>query len=805
MKKITLLLIHLFFLSTISFTQVVTILDQTTMTPLINVAIFSKSLQKSSTTDDKGKADITGFQNSNDINISHVGYEELNLSFDQITQMQFTVLMNEEPLSLNEVVISVNKVEETKKTIAQQVQVISAKDMTKIQAQSTADLISGAGIHVQKSQMGGGSPVLRGFEASRLLLVIDGIRMNNLIYRTGHLQDVIKTDNNALERIEVLYGPSSTMYGSDALGGVIRLFTKKPLLASGNQKTNIKVNFMSRYGSASDELTNHIDFNYGTKKVASFTSFTYSKFGDLMGGKNQNPFYTGTYGERPYYVERINGKDSLVKNSNRYLQVQSAYSQFDLIEKVLYQQNERLAHTFNIQYSNSTDIPRYDRLTDPGTSGNDLKSAEWYYGPQMRFMAAYDLNYRMSGFFQNFHFGTNYQSLEESRHNRNFGSNKLNHRIENVGVFGADIDFQKTTLNHDLRVGLEMQLNTLKSTANKENIDDGSTSKLDTRYPDGDNNMNFVAAYYSHTWKIDEHLVLTDGIRAGYSSLHSTLVDTALMFHLPYTDIKQETPVISGTFGLIHSPTDNLKLSLLVSTGFRVPNVDDLSKIFGSAPGTVIVPNPDLKPEKTINYELGFTTIFNSTTRWENAVYYTSYRDIAVVDPFELNGQDSILYDGTMSKVYANQNRDEAYIYGFSSNLDSRLDDHFNMRIGINYTYGRIKTDSSDVPLDHIPPLLANLAFNYSFKKFSSDLALYYNGAKKLKDYYLNGEDNEQYATEMGMPAWFVVNFLASYQVHKYFTLQAGVDNIFDTQYRTFASGINAPGRNFKFVLRFRI
>lgn len=705
-------------------------------------------------------------------------------------------------VTLTEVVVSVNKEEETKKTVAQQVQVLTPKDIESSQALSTADLISSNGIPVQKSQQGGGSPVLRGFEASRILLMMDGVRLNNLIYRAGHLQDIIKTDNNSFERIEILYGPSSTVYGSDALGGVIHIYTKKPLFSEGDS-AKIKVNILSRYESANTGLTEHFDFNYGRKKFASLTSFSYSKFDDLMCGKNQNPFYTSEYGTRPYYVNYLgDGKDTLIKNSNRYLQVGSGFSQYDLMQKFSFKQSDHLTHGINLQYSNSSDVPRYDRLTDPSAT-TGLRSSEWYYGPQSRLLAAYDMNIKNpEGKFEGIHLGLNYQMLEESRHNRNFNSKFRSNRIENVSVIGANLDFLKKIKTHDMRFGLDAQLNSLKSTANKENIVAGTTEKLDTRYPDGDNTMNNVALYFSHTWKIKEELALVDGFRVGYSMLHSTLVDTAVLFHLPYTDVEQKTPAYSGSIGIINTPSDELKLSFLISTGFRIPNVDDMSKIFGSTPGMVIVPNVDLKPERTVNSEFGITNIFNKKTRWENSIYFTDYRNIAIVDSFQFNGQDSIMYDGTMTRVFANQNKKAAYIYGFSSDLISKLNEHLIITLGINYTYGRIKTDSMDSPLDHIPPFTARTSFKYTNKKFNSDLFILYNGWKRLKDYYLNGEDNEQYATPDGMPAWFTVNLRMSYQLHKLVTLQAGVDNMFDTQYRTFSSGINAPGRNFIFALR---
>jgi hemoglobin/transferrin/lactoferrin receptor protein len=707
-------------------------------------------------------------------------------------------------ISLEEVVVSANKVEENKKNIAQQIQVISAKEIENSQSLSTADLLANTGnVFVQKSQLGGGSPTLRGFEASRILLVVDGVRMNNIIYRAGHLQNIVTLDNTILEKTEILFGPSSTVYGSDALGGVIQLFTKNPLYAQESEKPLIKVNAFSRYSGAANEVTGHFDLNVGCKKIASLTSFTYSSFGDLEGGKNQNPFYTTSYGERPNYVERINGKDSLVANNDRYLQKQSAYSQYDFLEKIAYKQSEKVTHGLNFQYSSSTDMPRYDRLTDP--KGTGLSYAEWYYGPQERMLTAYDLNIKNpEATFQNIHFGANYQGIEESRHSRKFGKNDLAHRIENVNVLGLSLDFQKIIKSHNIRFGLDGQYNSLKSTANNENIVTGISTPLDTRYPDGDNNMTDAALYISHTWQINEQLVLNDGLRIGYSTLHSTFVDTSF-YHLPYTVADQKTPVYSGSIGIINNPTDDWKLSAVISTGFRVPNVDDLSKVFESAAGSVIVPNPDLKPERTVNTEIGITKVFNNNAIWENYLYYTTLADAIVADKFSFNGEDSIMYDGALSQVLANQNKKEAYIYGFSSTLKAECNDYFTFSCMMNYTYGRVKTDTSDAPLDHIPPFMVRVMLSYVNTNFSSDFFVNYNGWKKLKDYNLNGEDNEQYATADGMPAWFTLNLHASYKVHKNIMVQAGIDNMLDTQYRYFASGINAPGRNIYAALRFNL
>lgn len=700
---------------------------------------------------------------------------------------------------LNETVISANRQAQSRATVSQQVAIINKAQITRQNAQTTADLILNSGTaFVQKSQQGGGSPVLRGFEASRILLVVDGIRMNNAIYRAGHLQNIITVDNAMLDRAEILFGPASTVYGTDALGGAIAFFTKNPELAM-DKRFAANGNAFVRYGSVNEEKTVHADINLGGRKWAGLTSFTYSDFGDLRMGKNVG--FSSPFGLRPYYAQRFGQVDSLVKNDDPYVQKFTGYQQYDVMQKIVFQQKAGLRHMLNVQYSNSSDIPRYDRLTDP--KGKGLNSAEWYYGPQERLLAAYHLTKDHAGWFDGgLQTIISYQDIQESRHNRNFGGANRTDRVEDVSVIGVTANGTRMMGRGSLRLGLDAQFNDVTSTAKRVNVSTLAESAQTTRYPDGGSSMYNVAAYATHDWQSrNESWAFSEGIRVGYSSLSATFVDTSIT-KFPFSEVAQNSPLVSGSLGAVWKGNPDWRLAFNLSSGFRMPNVDDLAKVFDSQRGKVIVPNPDLGPEQSYNAEINVMRNLGKYMRWENVVWATALQNAIVTDVFQFNGKDSIVYDGTLSQVLANQNKREARLYGWSSNLDADVYDNLALFASIAYTRGRILEDEGTRPLDHIPPMYGRVGARWHTPRAWVESFILFNGRKKLEDYNLEGEDNLQYAPANGMPEWATLNLRGGVNILSNLKVQAGIDNIFDTQYRTFASGINAPGRNFWVTLR---
>jgi hemoglobin/transferrin/lactoferrin receptor protein len=726
----------------------------------------------------------------------------LLLVTSSVLQAQARVDTTEEAVRLSESVISATRSSQARTAVAQQVTVLRRSDIERLNAQTSADLIQNSGAaFVQKSQQGGGSPILRGFEASRVLLVVDGVRMNNAIYRAGHLQNIITMDNNALDRAEVLFGPASTLYGSDALGGAICFYTKDPTLAGSGEGFRVGASAFARYGTVNQEKTGHLDFNLGWRRFGALSSVTFSDFGDLRMGEREGsaPFF----GRRDYYVERINGRDSLVKNSDPYVQKFSGYRQYDVLQKFVFQQNSRLRHTLNIQYSNSGDVPRYDRLTDPNAN-TVLNSAEWYYGPQERLMAAYTLQLTAAGWFNGGLRGTlSYQQIEESRHNRNFGAANRTSRIENLDVYGLTLEAVRQWGTQELRVGIDGQYNDVQSRAFRYNVNTGDTLTQSTRYPDGGSTMYNVAAFVTHQWRIGDKWVFNEGIRAGFAELNATFVSREF-FKFPYTEANQQTPVVSGNLGAVWQAAPRFRVAVNASTGFRVPNVDDLTKIFDSQKGTVYVPNPDLKAEKTFNLDLNLTYQISGRLRWENVLWATAFRDAIQAAPFQFNGQDSALYDGVQSRVFANQNLRKAGLYGFSSGLEADVLNSLAVYGSVAYTKGEVKGSegAADTPLDHIPPVYGRVGARWHVPKVMAEAYVLFNGKKPIDEYSPSGEDNAQYAPADGMPSWWTLNVRAGYRPGKHIQVQAGIDNLLDVQYRTFASGINGAGRNVFVTLR---
>ncbi|MCX6266992.1 MAG: TonB-dependent receptor [Bacteroidetes bacterium] len=782
--------------------QQVKVLDKSDLQPIGQVSISNTGKTLMVVTNTNGAADLTGFAATDSLFFNHVAFQPFRLSKSGLPSSG-VIYLTENVIKLDEFVITGNRTEEKRSDLPNKIEVIQAKDIAFQNPQNSAIMLEqGGNVFVQTSQLGGGSPVLRGFEANKVLLVVDGIRMNNAIYRAGHLQNAITVDPFSLASTEILYGPGSTIYGSDALGGVVNFITKDPALSTTG-KTEVHGSLLGRFSSANTEKTGGINLNLGWNKLAVLLNFSYGDFGDLREGKVCNPAY-GDFGKRLFYQDRIDNKDVTVSNDKPWIQKGSAYSQYNFLGKVLFQPSVHSKYILNVQYSNSSDVPRYDRLTEM-KNDSTMSYAEWYYGPQSRFLGSLKAEYNINGvIFDHASFIVGYQNVKEDRIQRSFGSTTKKYNLETVGVFSVNADFDKKIASRDqLYYGLEMDYNKVGSDAYNENINTGII-KYDraTRFPDQKANMMYLSAFLSNNWKISKELEFSQGIRFNYVTLNAAYSDTMVkIMSIPFDpNISQKNAALNGYLGLVARPGHDWKFSLLGSTGFRAPNLDDLTKLNVVEAHTIVVPNPDLKPENSYNVELSVAKTILGKVRLEGTGFYNWLKNAQVIHPLAYNGKDSISIDGVMYQTLAPVNTGNAFICGLQGSILAQVTHSFSILSNLTYTYGYDVTSS--LPLDHIPPVFGMTSFRLEVKKFKGDFYVMYNGWKRISQFSNSGEDNEQYATPYGMPSWYTLNLKLSYQIVKYLNVELGMENILDENYRKFASGISSPGRNVIVALR---
>ena len=809
-----LLFIGVFLLVITSTAQTITVLDAESKFPINNVTVVNEDNSKRAISNKKGILNLTIFDDNAILTFRHIAFIEFEILKRKIPSSHIVELKSASH-QLKEVFLSTSKGEETRSRIAEQIAIFSIKDIQRISPQTSADMLAEIpGIKVQKSQFGGGSPVLRGMEANRVLLVVDGVRMNNAIYRKGHLQNSITVSPNMLDRTEVIFGPSSVIYGSDALGGVIHYYTRKPMVSD---KYHQNISLLNRYSTVNNEFTTQASVELSFKKIASFTSVSYSKFGDLRMGKNRNHGFDN-WAKVLEYSNNTNSfyKPIPVLNSNVNIQRNTGYKQADILQKVYMPLSKKTDITFNFQYSNSSDIPRFDRLTE--RRNGDLRFAEWYYGPQKRLLLSSQLQLNPNkNWVDNGTITIAYQNIKESRINRKFTSLDRTIRKESVDVFSINGDFYvPLTQSKDriLSYGVEFTHNKVKSKVKGETLAVNGNSitgisaifPVQTRYADGGSTYTTSAGYVNYRQDISKKATLNSGLRFTNTNLTATWLNHTF-FTLPDNDISLNNSAITATLGYVYKPIDNLQVNSVLSLGFRSPNIDDIGKV-RERNGDVTVPNIGLKPEFAYNAEFGILKYFNAKKTYLGlTTYYTLLDNYITRDKFVLNGNSTMLYEGEQANIVANVNKKRAYILGFTFTVKGDLGNHFSTRASLTYTKG--KAYDTEEPLSSIPPSFGLVELTHTKGRFETALNFKFNARKKVKDYNITEGIDRIEQTPLisgttnyyGTPSWATVNFNSTYRVTKNFDLLFSVSNIFDTHYKEFASGISAPGRNFSFSL----
>lgn len=703
--------------------------------------------------------------------------------------------------NLQEVVVSFNKWEQKLNEVPNRILKVDLRDIRLRNPQTSADLLGQTGaIFVQKSQLGGGSPMIRGFATNRVLIVTDGVRMNNAIFRSGNLQNIISIDALSTESAEVIFGPGSMIYGSDAIGGVMDFHSLTPAYSPDDTEKS-KGNALVRYSTANKEKTIHADFQIASQKWSVLGSVSFSDFNDLTMGRNggQDNYL------RFEYVSRINGKDSIMKNENPRLQRFSGYQQWNLLQKFRYRLNKHTDLQYSFTYAGTSDAPRYDRLIQ--YRQGKLRYAEWNYGPMIWRMHHLQLVHsKKNPYYDKSRLIIAYQDYDESRTERTRNDTRRTLQSEKVRGLNMNWDAQKIIKKGEIFYGMEHVLNKVYSTGNSENILNGIRQTLPGRYPDG-SSWTSSGAYGSYKVNPGIRTTFSSGLRYTYGTLFSTF-DTLYQAY-PFREADIRSGGLTGSAGMVFRPTDSWQLNLNLSTGFRFPNVDDVGKTFESTPGSLTVPNPALRSEYAWNAEAGLVREIKDRFKMEVTVFFTKLNHAIVRRPFQLNGSDSVYFHGDWLAVEALQNTAFAKVWGLQAAIETRIFKKMVLQSQANLIKGSETGDyaNGQVPLRHAPPFYGQTNIRYRSKKIWMELSLVYNAMVRNKDLPPSEQAKpDQYAKDIQgnpfSPGWHTLNLRSSYQISAGLSMTAAWDNLTNQRYRPFSSGIVSSGSNLIFSIK---
>lgn len=763
------------------------------------------------------------------LSLSSIGYGDNETTYARLRENGFVYRMRAGS-SLLATMVVVGRRNEAFTELNQQVGIISRAEIARAQSLTTADALADlGGVYVQKSQFGGGSPVVRGFEANRVLLVVDGVRMNNAIFRSGHLQNAITVDPLALDRIELLYGAGALAYGSDALGGVVHFRTEQPQYVTKGAGPQDAVNgrIALTYASAANAVTFGSKLGYGAKNWAGLTSLSLSSTSHLRAGARR-PDRFPRFGLRNRYTERRDGSDLVIENDDPNVQVGTAYDQYNLLQKFRFRLSDKVELAANFQYSTTSDVPRYDALTESDPSDGDFfRWARWDYGPQTRALAALTLSdRRATSLYDVATYLLSYQHVKEDRITRRFGSPWEENNQEDVRSLNLQTDFTKELSPFlTFRYGADLRYDAVESTAFIRTVNEvpPPTNPIATRYPSQGSSLAAAGAYAEARYEFGTDWALRGGVRVGRQRLSATFgPNDPVDWPQVYLDgVNNTESAATASFGI-----QGNGLRLLYAQGFRAPNIDDFAK-FRENNGFIQVPNLNLQPERSQTLEAAYRLGGKPRGRSnkftaELTAYHTWLRNAIIRSDGALpDGSTTFESGGQLLRAQTNVNAESARIYGADLVVRYVMANGWALETDLHYLRGRreqqvFSDQTMTLPQDHIPPPYGSTRLTWSVPKWTVGLRFRYQLDKRVEDYavsevivggdglifdrrgtsdnleltpFLN--DESRFAGAYG---WWTANLSAEYAPTERWTFRLKADNLLDKHYRTFASGVSAPG-----------
>lgn len=704
--------------------------------------------------------------------------------------------------SFGEAVVSATRWQQSSAELPVRIVRLTPADVQFQQPQTAADMLGQSGqVYIQKSQLAGGSPMIRGFATHRLLYVVDGVRMNTAIFRAGNLQNVISLDPFSLQSAEVLLGPAGVVYGSDAIGGVMSFQTLQPTFST--KKLELGGQLTARYASADRERTAHADFRLSGRRWAWTGSWSRFLFDDLKQGSHGPADYL-----KPFLVEtRPDGTDVVLDNPDPRVQVPSAYRQTNLMQKLRLRLSDRWEVQYAFHHSATSPYGRYDRHTR--LRKGRPRYAEWSYGPQKWQMHHFTATYAGTfPLYDRFTLRVARQRFEESRIDRTLDKPIRTVQTEKVVAYSVNADFVKTLGAHRLYYGAEWVLDDVCSEGYAEHIQTHVGEIAASRYPQS--KWMSTAVYAQSLVRLNARMNLELGLRYNHFRLRADFTNPGFT-PVFAPEVTTRKGALSGGIGWVFRPAPSRRFTLRYSRAFRSPNVDDMGKLFESVDRCVVVPNPDLQPEYAHHFEAEAEQRFGDVLTLSLTAFYTYLDNALVRRPSTWNGQDSILYKGERSQVLSLQNAAHAQVYGWQARIVAALPAGFGLNAFLNWQKGEEQLDDgTSSPMRHAAPFFGKVALTYARANFRAEAYTDFQARRsyaklpeeekgKVEIYALDAEGHP-YA-----PGWMTLNLKVGYRHGRHWQWNAGIENLANLRYRPYSSGISAAGRNFFLALTYRL
>jgi outer membrane receptor protein involved in Fe transport len=587
------------------------------------------------------------------------------------------------------------------------------------------------GLFIQKTNHGGGSPFLRGLTGNQTLIMVDGVRLNNSIFRYGPNQYMTLIDPSMVERVDVVKGAGSVLYGSDAMTGVICIQSRS---AGFSAQPQWKGSSQLRWTSSNMEWTFRPTVEYSGKRFSLNASGGSSRFGDLLGGDT-----TGF--QRP-----------------------SGYRQGSFDIKLLYDLGKQWIATVSSQWMKQVDVPVYHKYVLENFAVQDSD-------PLRRNLSYLKISKSLrDGLLRRIDFIFSSQQMGEirfSRKNSAITTRREEDRINTVGM-SADLSFHFTHFWKS-NSGFDFYLDKVMSLRDDLDLSGRTISTLRGLYPNGARYLN--ASVYSFHHFDFKRLKLEAGVRQTF--YRATIKDTTLgkVIYKPKALVMQA--------GLSYRLLSRVYLFAHVSEGFRAANIDDLGTL-GIVDFRYEIPSYDLRPERSLNQELGLK--------------YRSPKISGTISLFRVKLFDLITRIKTGAAiagydVYTKINIENGFIRGYEADISMQLYGPFRLFAGASYLYGQ--SISRNEPLRRIPPFYSHISLNYTKKRITGAVHIDHAGKQTR---LAQGDRDDNRIPKGGTPGFTAVHLEGGIKLAR-FDLRLFFHNLFNADYRMHGSGINAMGR----------